>query len=245
MALTANREVPFYTTPELIELGVDDNIRVYKGALIGRNRSTGFVRGLVAGDEFVGVAYSEADNTVSGHSAGGVNVVLHQNIDIVHALAGVAQGDIGKDVYASDDSTLTLNPSGNTRVGRVVTVEAADTARVRCQPVQSISGALENQEIVALADASVALTLNHVNRILLIGNSVGRTLTLPAVATVRAGGWITVVKTSAAAAAVTLDPNAAETIDGAATLATLDAQYDVATIVCTGSEWIVLNRDIA
>jgi hypothetical protein len=65
------------------------------------------------------------------------------------------------------------------------------------------------------------------------------------VATVRAGGTIRVVKTSADAFAVTLDGNASETIDGAATLATLDAQYDVATLLCTGSEWVVLSRDIA
>jgi len=244
MALSANRELSFFASQELIEVPVDDNIKVYKGALVGRNRSTGFARGLVAGDEFLGVAFRQADNTMVGHTAGGINVKLHQAVDIVHPLTGVANGDIGKDVYASDDETLTLSPGSNSRIGRVVAVEATNLARVRCQPVASLSGILDNSPIVTLADANATLTLDHVNRVLLIGNTAARTLTLPAVASVRAGGWIQVVKTSAALFAVTLDGNAAETIDGAATLATIDAQYDTALLLCTGSEWIVLNRDI-
>src|SRR5262245_44571068 len=103
MALSANRELPFFTTDELIDLPVDDNVNIYKGAFVGRNRATGYARPLTAGDEFLGVAYRQADNTVAGHSAGGIGVRLHQAIDIVHALPGVANGDIGKDVYASDD----------------------------------------------------------------------------------------------------------------------------------------------
>lgn len=245
MALTADRELKFFASQDLIEVGVDDNVKIYKGALVGRNRATGYARGLVAGDEYLGVAYAQADNTISGHTAGGVLVRLHQNLDIVHALGSVAQADVGKDVYASADDTLTLTPTGNSRVGRIVGVDSSGVARVRCQSLFSLGGALENGPIVSLADASATLTLDHVNRTLLIGNTAARTLTLPAAASVRGGGWIRVVKTSAAAFAVTLDGNASETIDGAATLATIDAQYDVALLLCTGSEWIVLSRDIA
>jgi hypothetical protein len=245
MALSSNREVKFYTSQELIEIPVDDNVNIYKGAFLGRNRGTGYARPLAAGDDFLGVAYQQADNTVSGHTAGGINVRLHQAIDIVHALSGVTNADIGKDVYASADDTLTLTPTGNSRVGRVVAVEATNTARVRCQPVMMVDGVLDNLPVVSLADDDHTLTLDHMNRVLLIANTAARTLTLPAAATVRAGGTIRVVKTSADAFAVTLDGNDAETIDGAATLATIDAQYDVATVLCTGSEWIVLSRDIA
>ena len=245
MALTADREVQFYASQELIDIPVDDNVVIYKGAFVGRNRSTGYARGLVAGDEFLGVAYRQADNTISGHTAGGINVRLHQSIDIVHTLTGVTTADIGKDVYASDDTTLTLGPTGNSRVGRMVTVEATNTARVRCQPLVLLSGLLDSRQIVQLADATATLTLDHMNRVLLIGNTAARTLTLPAAATVRAGGWFRVVKTSADAFAVTLDADGAEQIDGAATLATIDAQYDCAHVLCTGSEWIVLDRDIA
>lgn len=245
MALTANRELSFFTTDELIDIAVDDDVNIFKGAFVGRNRTTGYARPLAAGDEFLGVAYRQADNTVAGHSAGGINVRLHQSIDVVHTLTSVANADIGKDVYASDDGTLTLTPTGNSRIGRVVHVESSNTARVRLQPITWLDGVLDNLPIRTLSDADATLTLDYVNRTLLIGNSAARTLTLPAVATVRAGGWIRVVKTSAAAFAVTLDGNASETIDGATTLATIDAQFDAALLLCTGSEWIVLNRDIA
>ncbi|MBU0638052.1 MAG: hypothetical protein KKB50_04245 [Planctomycetes bacterium] len=245
MALTANREVQFFASQELIDVPVRDNVTIYKGAFVGRDRSTGYARPLTAGDEFLGVAYRAADNTASGHVAGGINARLHQAVDIVQALSGVTNADIGKDVYASDDETLTLTPAGNSRVGRVVAVDATNVARVRCQPISGLDGLLDNRPLVQLADASATLTLDQINRVLLIGNTAARTLTLPAVAAVRAGGWLRVVKTSADAAAVTLDGNGAETIDGGATLATIDAQYDCAHLLCTGSEWIVLDRDIA
>ncbi|MFH1745669.1 MAG: hypothetical protein ABIG44_01360 [Planctomycetota bacterium] len=245
MALTADREVTLYTSQELIDLPVDDNVKIYKGALVGRNRATGYLRGLVAGDEFVGMAYGQADNTVTGHVAGGVDVRLHQSVDAVHTLAGVIQADLGKDVYASDDETLVLTPTGNSRVGRIVAVESSGTARIRLQPINQLDGLLDNRPVVTLSDANATLTLDHLNRVLLIANTAARTLTLPAVAMARAGAWLRIVKTSADVAAVTLDGSGAETIDGAGTYADIDAQYDAVHLVCTGSEWIILSRDIA
>lgn len=245
MPMTANRELSFYPTYDGVDIGVDANANIYKGALVGRNRSTGYARPLVAGDEFLGVAYRQANNTLPGNTAGGINVRLHQAIDVVAPVSAVATGDIGREVFASADDTLTLTPSGNSRVGRVVAIESSGVARVRCQPLPSLSGAYENLSVVVLADASATLTLDQINRVLLIGNTAARTLTLPAAATVRAGAWIRVVKTSSAAFAVTIDPNASETVDGASTLATVDAIYDVAHFLCTGSEWIVLSRDIS
>ena len=244
MALTADREISLFTSQELIDVPADDNVKIYKGSFVGRNRSTGYARALVAGDEFLGIAYQQADNTVSGHTAGGINVRLHQSVDVVHTLSGVATGDIGKDVYASADDTLTLMPAGNSRIGRVVAVDSTNTARARCQPIAGLSGVYEGQPAVTLADASATLTLDHMNRVLSMANTAARTLTLPAAATVRAGSWVRVVKTSADAFAVTLDGNGAETIDGATTYAGIDAQYDTACLLCTGSEWIILSRDI-
>ncbi|MEW6250259.1 MAG: hypothetical protein AB1716_06410 [Planctomycetota bacterium] len=245
MGLTADRNVQFYASQELIDLPVDDNVKIYKGAFVGRNRATGYARPLVAGDEFLGVAYRQADNTITGHAAGGINVRLHQAVDIVHALTGVVLADLGKDVYASADDTLTLTPTGNSRIGRIVAVEATDLARVRCGPLAALDGLLDNGPIINLADASATLTLDHLNRTLLMANTAARTLTLPPVATVRAGGWLRVVKTSSAAFAITLDADGLELIDGAATYAAIDAQYDSALLVCTGAEWVIVAKKIA
>jgi len=137
MALSANRDVNFYTSQELIEIPVDDNVNIYKGALVGLNSATGYARPLVAADAFLGVAYAQADNTISGHTAGGISVKLHQNVDVVHSLSGVAVTDTGAQAYASDDTTLTLTSSGNSRVGRIVGVEGSGVVRVRMQPVAS------------------------------------------------------------------------------------------------------------
>ena len=137
MALSADREVKFYASQELVDLPVDDNVTIYKGAFVGINASTGYARPLTAGDDFTGVAYAQADNTISGHAAAGINARLHQNVDIVHTLAGVAATDIGSVVYASDDGTLTLTASGNSRVGRIVAIEGTNLVRVRCQPIAS------------------------------------------------------------------------------------------------------------
>jgi hypothetical protein len=53
------------------------------------------------------------------------------------------------------------------------------------------------------------------------------------------------VKTNATAAAITLAGHAAETIDGVATYAAVDAAYDCVLVFCTGTEWVILSRDIA
>ena len=137
MALSANRDLKFYASQDLIEIPVDDNVNIYKGAFVGLNASTGYARPLTAGDSFLGVAYAQADNTVSGHSAAGIRVRLHQAIDIVHTLTGVGGVNIGSEVYASADGALTLTSSGNSRVGRIVAVEGTSLARVRCQPIAS------------------------------------------------------------------------------------------------------------
>lgn len=245
MALSANRDLKFYVSQELIELPVKDNVLIYKNAFVGRDRATGYVRGLVAGDEFVGVSYQCADNTIPGHAAGGINVRVHQAVDLVHALTGVTVADIGKDVYASDDSTLTLSPTGNSRIGRVIGVEGTNLARVRCQPMLSLDGVLDNLPVISLADANATLTLDQLNRTVLMPNTTARTLTLPPATTARAGAWLRVVKTSAAAAAVTLDANSTELIDGSQTYAGLDAQYDTVLLLCTGTGWIILSRDVA
>src|SRR5262245_11854746 len=74
MPLTADRDLEFFASFESLDLPVDDNVVIYRGAFVGRNRTTGYVRPLIAGDEFVGVAYRKADNTVAGHVAGGITV---------------------------------------------------------------------------------------------------------------------------------------------------------------------------
>jgi len=69
-------------------------------------------------------------------------------------------------------------------------------------------------------------------------------ITLPAAATAT-GKVYTFIRTGAGVNALTIDGNGAETIDGAATNNTMDAQYDSLTIICDGTEWFIIARKIA
>jgi hypothetical protein len=64
------------------------------------------------------------------------------------------------------------------------------------------------------------------------------TLNLPAVAG-NLGALVVVKKTDASVNTVTIDPNAAETIDGTATKV-LSAQYEKITIACDGTTWWIV-----
>lgn len=98
-------------------------------------------------------------------------------------------------------------------------------------------------QYTAGADGAAVLTVAMCG-LYTIPNTVARTLTLPAAAT-SAGVWYTIKKTTADAAAVTIDGSGAETIDGAATNTEVDAQYDSITIVCDGSNWHIVSKKIA
>lgn len=243
MPLSANRELTFFASPQLVDLPVDADVTIYKGAFVGLNPATGYARPLTAGDAFVGIAYQSADNSFTGNAAGGITVRLHQNLDIIHPITGVAIADLGASAYASADDSLTLTPTGNSPVGRVVAIESSGVARVRCTPAFG-SAAPDGAPVTALADANVTLTRNGLNRVLTIANTTTRTITLPAIANLRIGDWIQVIKTSAAAAIVVLLPTGA-TINGNSSYTAIDAQYDTARIVYTSSGWLIASKQIA
>ena len=130
MALTANRELDRYVDQELRSVPVKGGTHIYKGALVGL--TSGYARGLAAGDAFAGVAYEEMDNT-SG-ADGAVSVRVYTLGDFEHALASASRANNGAAVYASDDATLTLTSSGNSLVGRQVDVPASGKIVVRLRP---------------------------------------------------------------------------------------------------------------
>lgn len=164
---------------------------------------------------------------------------------------------LGKTAYAYDSGKVTLDPSGLTYanpVGEVVDVITASFtgnpatltgAHVVIKPFWSVRDFAGRAARFMAATGAQTITLFDLNKTIFVPNTAALTLTLPAVANTTPGDRLIVVKTSADAAAVTLDGNASETIDGSTTLATLDAAYDTAVLVSTGAAWIVLSRDIA
>lgn len=162
------------------------------------------------------------------------------------AIASVAVTDIGKTVYASDDQTgvLTLGTTYGNVVGVVRRVEGTGIALVEL----AYDGVAGNARLGAIrtmaATGAQSLTKWDIGKTIIVPNSATLTITLPAVASANAGGRLQVVKT-VDANAITLDGADAEEIDAATTLATLDAIYDCAELLNTGTRWVVLNRDIA
>jgi len=122
-------------------------IHPYEGSMLGN--IAGYVRPLVAGDLFRGHALEERDNT-SGAS-GDYNIEhLTGQYRLQVTLTGVSILDVGKDVYASDDTTLTFTPAGNSWVGKVVRYVSSNVAVVAfntfeapvCLPADVIWGRL-------------------------------------------------------------------------------------------------------
>jgi hypothetical protein len=136
MALSANRDVDHYVDQELRSYAVAAGAVVYRGAFVGRN-SSGYVRGLVAGDQCVGLAYEQVNNAAGSNADGYVRAFTEG--DFLHALAGAALTNIGDPVYASADDTLTFTASGNSLVGVCVDVPETNKIILRLNPYHTVA----------------------------------------------------------------------------------------------------------
>lgn len=158
MVLTANREVDHYIDQELRALAVAASTTIYKGALVGI-KSDGYVRGLVAGDGFAGIAYENMDN--SSGSDGDKSVRVYTEGDFGHAVASAVIGDMGRPVFGSADETMSYDGEGNSYVGTVIDFVSAGLVIVRLdvggQRVKTITHAVED----LAANADIAARAIH------------------------------------------------------------------------------------
>lgn len=247
-------------TDEFMERSVETlsaETRFYTHAMIGVD-STGYY---CKGDDtqswtFAGlVRGKEGDPLLPAGTAGDgtLELDIEQPKFFELAISGVTVADIGKKVYAVDDQTGTLDASTRTYANLVGTVYWVENLRgVAVSGVAWIkpayNGVADNGAHNAAkwlsATGNQTLTKMDLNKTIFCPNTAAHEVALPAVADTQAGDRLTFVKTTSDAAAVTLNPSGAETIDGAATLATIDAQFDTAILVSTGAAWVVLARDI-
>lgn len=130
-ALSANRLVNIvqWNTPEgvVIDLPLGASETVYKGGFVSLDAGDLFGAPLAAGEAFVGIAL---EKVVSGSSNGASTCKVLTGAVFQQAITSIAQADIGKLVYASDDQTLTLTSTSNSQVGRIINVPATGTAVV-------------------------------------------------------------------------------------------------------------------
>jgi hypothetical protein len=102
---------------------------VYKGAFVGLQQD-GYIRGLVAGDRFCGIGYEELDNTGGGSGEREIRVMTVG--DFALPLTGVQEADRLKEVYATDDETLSLSAGPKSSyVGHVIDKVDTDQAIIR------------------------------------------------------------------------------------------------------------------
>ncbi|MCK9569886.1 hypothetical protein M0R72_13160 [Candidatus Pacearchaeota archaeon] len=85
---------------------VADNVHIYKGALVCVDTSGYACPGAdTAGYKFVGVAWEECDNTLTGHAAGGKSVLVDQGRFLLPATS-ITLPMVGSKMYLVDDATI-------------------------------------------------------------------------------------------------------------------------------------------
>jgi len=125
-------------TPRAYELGeinflpVKASTKIYEGAAVGL--ASGYARGLVAADSFVGFAIELADNSAVAVD-GNINVKVREEGKLQITLASVAVTDVNSPVYMTDDGTFTLISSGASHVGHVHRYVTTNTCILKFYPV--------------------------------------------------------------------------------------------------------------
>jgi hypothetical protein len=224
----------------------------FEGSLLGIN-ATGYVGALTAGQPFAGVCELGIIARDAASAAGSRYIRARSGLfTAVFAIAGVTRADVTarRRVYASSDNDLSLTAeAGNTYIGDVVDLYTqlggvTNGVVVQCRTIdQQMYGAGIDGGVGAetLADAAATLTISQLDKLLYIPNTAARTLTLPAAASCT-GRSFSILKTTAASFAFTLQGNAAENINGANTAASGTAQYSQMTVRSDGSQWFVTSK---
>jgi hypothetical protein len=128
-----------------------------------------------------------------------------------------------------------VNGSWNT----LATIDGTETLTNKTLTTPTLTTPTIDGQKVAITTKSADYTATATDYVLLVdATSAAVTITLPAVAT--SAGLVYVIKKIDAANNVVIDGNAAETIDGAATV-TLSAQWQSKMIACDGTAWFVIS----
>jgi hypothetical protein len=160
MALTANRDLNRYVDQELRSQPVAAGEHIWKGALVGIDRTTGDARNLTAGDMFAGIAYEEGDNT--GGSGGAISVRLFTQGDFAMSVGNATADLVGAPVYALNNESVDVSPAavGASYCGLLVAVTGSGKGIVR---IRSMAGQqIEHVANVPLSSLISAATTNPV-----------------------------------------------------------------------------------
>lgn len=118
MALSANKDRPVKSAGPIEAFLVEDNVHIYKGALVVAN-DAGYAEPATnaSGKVLLGIALEECDNTLTGHSQGGKAVRVIRGGAFKLTTADLVQADVGLKCYVEDDDTV--NDAGTSTQGIV------------------------------------------------------------------------------------------------------------------------------
>jgi hypothetical protein len=165
MALSANRntkDLGFDVIPHFISIPVTDNQHIYAGSLVGLD-SAGRARPMTVSATTpvcIGRAEAEADNTVTGHSAGGINVLVKTGVFPFDNDTGtpITNASRGKICYAKDDYTVTGDATLHAIAGIVIDVPASGNALYGQVLVMVCPSPISGSDATVLAAALLTTT---------------------------------------------------------------------------------------
>jgi hypothetical protein len=161
---------------------------------------------------------------------------------LIHDATGIAKLAVGANarvLSANSAQTAGLEWVVNTPAdGTVTTAKIVDANVTRAKLA---AGAVGNSTVTASKTTTYSATSSD-DFVPCSASGGAFTVTLPAAAS-SSGKYLTFIKTDSSTNAVTIDGNASETINGAATT-TLNTLYEVLVLVCDGSNWFIESRRI-
>lgn len=107
-----------------------------------------------------------------------------------------------------------------------------------------VSAGVRQKYTIVESATNVTITAAMLNGFVEVTGTTASNLNLPAVSAAPAGTWITFIK-NGASGALTIEPDASETVHGAANNNTMDADNDTITIVSSGTEWFITAKNVA
>lgn len=140
-ALTANAQIDNAVLSPIHLFEVQALAHIWKGSAVGKNPA-GYVKPFEPGDEFVGLAFEEADNTTGGNGDTDVvdpttglptqkgTIQVYTEGDFVLTLTSVTTGDIGRPVYATSSGDYAFTGHPDAYVGRVKSKDSTNKAWV-------------------------------------------------------------------------------------------------------------------
>jgi len=126
-----------------VHLPMTASTSVYEGTFVGL--PSGYLSSWTNDDNTMFAGICAEAKTESDGTAGSVEAMVYQSGDFLLALSGVAVTDVGKEVYATDNATLTLTEDFSYPVGKIVKYDSSGWCWVR---IDGYAGVLPNQDVV-------------------------------------------------------------------------------------------------